>query len=495
MRRRSVVRQAVTAGLPMFVALAIMLAHVGQGEFSVDTGWYSAIALQAWRGALDDGGWGALWSLLAEGGAGGIPYFNKPPLGFWLNGLALYALGPTVAGARMGSVVAGVLCCGVLAHASSLAGGRRVGLCAGLVLGLTWEFARHTHAFSLDAWLALFMLVGMWPGAMALWSGRGKWIALSGVGIGLALMTKPLLGLLLLPVLALWLVAVGRARWCGWLAGALAVALAIAAPWHVSMVALHGDAFTSQYFGREIAERAAGRISAPNTGGVGAAYYVLELLKVYWPWLGTIMLGAIALIARRASVSRRSDAAAGVLCIAFILVWVLALSLHPDRRARYLLPMYPAGAWLSALWLARWSPIGMRAVVSRLLPRIAVVAVIGAIVIAALPVRLHRRENRQWSAVFEHMHAAGITEVYQGGLAGARSGRVYLETGRWPTPTRDHSGALVARPAWGSYLLYHRRDGWSPGAGEEILFTSGDLTLTQFRRGAWSPEPLPDAGE
>ena len=42
------------------------------------------------------------------------------------------------------------------------------------------------------------------------------------------------------------------------LLAAAVVAVLLAAPWHVSMYVLHGDAFTGAYFGREIMARAAG---------------------------------------------------------------------------------------------------------------------------------------------------------------------------------------------------------------------------------------------
>jgi 4-amino-4-deoxy-L-arabinose transferase-like glycosyltransferase len=91
-------------------------------------------------------------------------------------------------------------------------------------------------------------------------------IAAAGVPLGLALMTKPLMGFLVVPLAAGWLVWIGQARWAWKLIGAAVVAVLVAAPWHVSMIALHGREFLAQYFGAEIAERAAGRLG-PASGG------------------------------------------------------------------------------------------------------------------------------------------------------------------------------------------------------------------------------------
>src|SRR5687767_7527832 len=86
--------------LPALALLAVTLPHLEQGDFRTDTGWYSAIGLQAWRT-------GELWTLYGEPGQ---PYFNKPPLAFWVHGLALRLLGPSVLAARLPTVLAGLGC-------------------------------------------------------------------------------------------------------------------------------------------------------------------------------------------------------------------------------------------------------------------------------------------------------------------------------------------------------------------------------------------------
>ena len=106
--------------LPAAVALVLCLPGLRQGALATDTAWYTAIAWQAWSDALD-GKWWALWTLR---GVADQHYFNKPPLAFWLNGLPLIATGPTVAGARLGSVLACVLCVLATARLGRLLAGR-----------------------------------------------------------------------------------------------------------------------------------------------------------------------------------------------------------------------------------------------------------------------------------------------------------------------------------------------------------------------------------
>ena len=70
--------------IPIVVLFCVTLPHFGQGDWMrTDGAWYGAIGVQAWRT-------GELWTLQAEPGT---PYFNKPPLVFWIHGLVLHTLG------------------------------------------------------------------------------------------------------------------------------------------------------------------------------------------------------------------------------------------------------------------------------------------------------------------------------------------------------------------------------------------------------------------
>lgn len=504
---------------PMLVALCLCVPKLWQGDLTVDTGWYAAIALQAYRGIETDGV-GAWWSLQGAGWnpvAGddvlAIAYFNKPPLAFWLNGWPLAIFGPETWAARLGSVFAAVLCVGAMSLIAGRCCGPRVGRAAGLVLALTIPFMGLARSFSLDLWLTLFMLLAVAPlltradepsdvrrgGAAGRLSG-----VIMGVALGAALLTKPVVGLICLPIVATWLLICGRARLLGHVAVAGLVAVGVAALWHVPMAMTFGERFTGQYFGREMADRAVGDRTAAvfNTGAQSPLYYARVLLESYWPWLITTLLAGAALLRRSgwtsAARGRLGDRAWLVFGMIWSLVWLLALSSFADKRPRYLAPLFPIWAWMSALWLCRggWgAPAWVRGAWRAVMKWAAPVAVVAAIIVSVAPVRLHGSGDAQWSAVFAWIDAHPGDPIYTGGLVGQRAAKLYLATGRWPRPTRDQAGRTISEIPVGAYLLYHGRDGWSPGPGESVVMQSGLLTLTRLDAPPWRPAPITDPGE
>jgi len=582
--------------LPLITFLSLSLPKLGQGEFNVDTGWYAAIAHQAWHNA-GKGDMGALWTLMGVGGAaedGGIAYFNKPPLGFWLSGLPLGMLGPTLLAARVGSVIAAALTVVALVAIVKQTCGQRTALAAGMVLATTLEFTRHTHSFSLDLWHGLFVFLSAAPFALAAaretkGEHRARWgraAVVGGVGLGLALLTKPLQALIAPLFVLAWLVGSGRARWSKWVVASVGIGIAVALPWHGGMVWEHGREFTSQYFGREIAARAAGKFgeksaehgsstsstadaslspptptappnsppsgsnvpagtqSDPNAipaamGGDAALvsnegardpfYYVKEIGKSGWPWTATVLLAMVAAargerLTRYATIRKKSGGGAGDvgglgdgggvgrarlgvagLAILFVVGWLVLLSIFPDKRPRYLVLLYPWGAWLSGQWLCSAAPGVIRRNVRRGAVIVCLLAAAAGAVISVAPVTLHKPESAQWTELFaflrergaEHskgVGAAGVdgesgapANVWQGGFIGPRGARLYLEFGRWPVPTADGLGRRIASPPPGALIAYHARDGLAPGPSETVVFESGDLTVTELREGVWSP--------
>lgn len=462
--------------LPLIALLCVTLPHLSDGDWMrTDSGWYAAIATQAWRT-------GELLTLYGEPGQA---YFNKPPLTFWIVGLPMHVLGPSAWTARLGTIGAAAVCVLLTTLIARQGMSRRAAMWAGLSLAITYEFFRRTREISLDMWQAMFLLGALLLVVRAIRSGRAWQVALAGVPIGLALMCKPLVGLAAVPMFGMMLMWCGRWRMLPWLVGTLLLAAVVAAPWHVAMWQIHGESFTSQYFGAEIADRASGG-AVVNEGAVGRWWFYLEKIgEGYWPWLLAIVCCAIA-----AARGRRIGGDARVLMCATVWAvgWIALLSIFPDRRDRYGIVFYPGLAALVGAWLAYRSRTFVRTAMRGVERHAWWVMPIAAGVFAALPVRVQEPGDPQWPALFAYLDSKGNPQIWQGAMIGHRGSRIYLATGKWPVTTQNRWGDFVATPPGGSLIVYHDADGLMPGAREHVEFHSGRLTLTRLEEGAvWRP--------
>ncbi len=455
--------------VPALVLWCLTLPHLGQGEWQRgDTGWYSAIAVQAWRT-------GSLWTLYADPGQ---PYFNKPPLLFWAQGLVMHALGTNVWTARLPTAIAATLAVLLTVGIAARFANRRVALASGFALATTYEFFRRSREMSLDMWQLVFLLGAAW--LIAIGAARARrpllWFALGGVPLGLALMTKPLVGLAVLPILAAWMAWSKQARLIPALFGTLAVALAVGAPWHASMALIHGREFLAQYFGAEIAARAAGGFAESSTSATTWWYYLALVASTCWPWLLFALL-AVATLGRGRPLGRNPRA--WRLALVWLVAWLVLISVFPDRRPRYALVLWPAIAWLAALWwmLEPWAWL-RRATrgAGRFVVPVFIAIGVGA---QLLPLRLHAPPDDAWPALIRWVRANAVEELWQGGISPHHASRLYLETGRWPIPTRNRWGESIASPPEGALLLYHVEDDPGPGPDERVEFQRGALTVTR----------------
>lgn len=469
---------------PVLALLAVTLPQLNGGDWRGDTGWYAALGLSGWRN-------GALWTLSSGDGQ---PYFNKPPLALWIHGLLLRLTGPELWAARLPTIFAAA---GIVIATVGIArrvGGRWAGGLSGVVLALSLEFFRRTREISLDLWQLLFLALAAWVLIAGVSGGRRKVIALSGVGVGLALLCKPLMGMLFFPIAAagIWAMSgpASLRRTAGPLGAAVVLALGVALPWHLSMWSIHGHAFTAQYFGAEIAARAAGE-SVGAQRGQPVWFYAQQLLEGYWPWMIPLVIALFDL-----AVGRVRGRAAAVMRFGLVwaVLWLVVLSVFPDRRDRYSVPIYPGlalvvGPWLA--WMLRERLPRGRHLVRAWLFRGSVAV---GIVLAVLPIPLQKPPAPQWGNLASFLATVGDEPIYDGAFAGAPAARVYLLTGRWPLPTTDRAGKVLNTPSSGALLAYHRRGGRSPNANESVVFRSGDLTITRLN-GVWAPIDTPDPGE
>src|SRR5436190_9826421 len=360
----------------LLLAGAILFAGLSQGDIRIDGPIYAWAA----KHMLISGDWLNLYY-----DHGQTPYFNKPPLQFWLMALTFKALGYSTFSAKLVSVLFGLACIAMVYTIARLRFAPAIAATAGIVLATTYSFIRNTAAVRLEAGVTFFFLVALYAGARMLLSPEQRlahWMIL-GAACGLALMIKSGVVLLCLPILAAafaW-----NRRWdllLNWRASiAIIVCASVVLPWYLHQYHTWGQAFIDQHFRNQML----GRLESSTFGSSSWYAYLQDLTTRYW-WFLLGLFGAYKIIRERSSAAEHAR-----ICERLLLIWafgsLLLLHLLPRKYDRYLLLVYPALAILVAYGLSRTPLCG--AWKSRLLPHLGWFSLVVAISLQSSGVRLH----------------------------------------------------------------------------------------------------------
>ncbi len=462
--------------LPALLASVLALPWVFGERWYSDTPYYQAIATQMVR----DGCW---WSPMQ----GDLHYFNKPPLAFWIHAGFIEAFGQRDWSTHAPEAIFFMVACVLVAWLARRFHGPLVGVLAGCALALTNEWIWRVGNFKLDALHTVLLLSAIacwvrafvpaksgWPGD-GLGVGESKrtpaeggacWGILAGVCLGAALMTKPVFGLGAAALIVLWLGMIGQLtrRRLGLVGLSVLVGIALAAPWHVSMILRHGSAFTSAYIHEQTLQRALGEMHDHQpwdwylrliAGTVPEAQQAWKM----WPLYG---LAALGLCVRwRAASGRGGD----VLVMLWTVGWFVAMSVFGGKRNYYLMVMHPGTAWLAAIALGallaglarRWNPDGVR----KLTGAAAVVGVVAiGGVLAHVPHTVRKAikelpvpERNEFMAFVRSQRTLG-REVYDCGLSYRIDALTYIETGYWPRCASERTGVPPDKVPAGALAAY-----------------------------------------
>jgi 4-amino-4-deoxy-L-arabinose transferase len=284
----------------------------------------------------------------------GLRYFEKPPLGYWLNALSIAAFGENEFAIRLpGALAAGLTALIVFLFTLRVWGQRRVALAAA-VIQLTFLEVYVVGTFSvLDNFVTLFLTAGIYsyylaaskaPEASTNWK---RW-ALPGIMFGLAFLTKGFLAFAV-PVLVLvpWMLWQGNwqllVKMSGWV---MLAAVLVALPWSIVIHLREGD-FWRYFFWIEHIKR----FTADNAQHDQPAYYFLmQLPALAFPWL-TLMPATLSGLR---NVNRNALEKRGVLRLLWL--WLLLpfifFSASTGKLITYILPCFPPLAVLTAVGLA-----------------------------------------------------------------------------------------------------------------------------------------------
>ena len=274
-------------------------------------------------------------------------YSQKPPLLFWLLNAGWLVTGVHAWTARAMTLLCSLASLLLLERLTRRVSGSVVTarISMVLLLGMLY-FAAFANAIMFDVLLTTCALIAL-HGILDLVEDRTqRGIVLTGLGIGLGILTKGpvlLLDIGFAAVLAPWWnrgLPRGIARYYGALGAALLLGVAIALLW-VIPAALHGG---PEYARAILLHQTVDRIQGVKTGTHAQPiwWYVIALPLMVMPW--TLVLRA-HWTALKAMLSER-----GVrLALAWVLPTVIVFSLIGGKQAHYLLPLLPGIALALAI--------------------------------------------------------------------------------------------------------------------------------------------------
>jgi 4-amino-4-deoxy-L-arabinose transferase-like glycosyltransferase len=168
----------------------------------------------------------------------GIRYFDKPPILYWLISLSCAVTGASEAAARFWPAMASVVIALVTARLGSLLYSDRAGLIAGLAVVTNLEMFIYGRLIKPDTIFILAILVAYAGFLIAYHGEKGSMLWLFYAGLGLAVLSKDLLGALgplVVVALFLWLTR-DTAPPLRWLTvSGVAIFAVITVPWHALM--------------------------------------------------------------------------------------------------------------------------------------------------------------------------------------------------------------------------------------------------------------------
>jgi 4-amino-4-deoxy-L-arabinose transferase-like glycosyltransferase len=437
----------------------------------------------------------------------GLPdlWNTKPPLAIWLEAGSMWLFGDTEFALRLPSALAGAATT-ILVYAFTrrVSGSRAAGILAALVLmACPGYVGTHvTRSADYDTLLVLFttaMAFSVWLALEDRVRISRRWLVVAAVAMALAILTKGIAGLMLLPGLALYVLLERRVRDLvanpvSWACVAIAIAPALAF-YAVRESALPGYALA--VFHNELGARFLHQIA-----GVPRPwwYYLYELASP-WPWRPVMPYPAtgsafpwsvlLSLTAWATLTSpRQAVRRAGALCGVTIVVYLAVISAAATRVVWYAAPVYPLLAALSALALQRaWE--GSRFGLDRFPTRVRVGAAIAATALLVLGVVVRDSRVIDVAPLLPETQSASFvrdTLVGHPALAHVRiihDGYASLEGAPYTGPEDFYAELFDARDVSVVHSGYRVRSGetlvWCDGSAKSPVIVRG-VTIASAHR-------------
>jgi 4-amino-4-deoxy-L-arabinose transferase-like glycosyltransferase len=327
--------------LATLIVLSALLLFLNLQKGSL-SGYDDALYAHEGKQMLLTGDW---WTIRDNG----ILNFEYPPMFVWLEALSMKVWGISDFAAKFPAAVCGLLTIVlVFLIARTWSADFWLPIAGAWVLMLSQYFLKYSMHAMTDVPFTFFFTLSIYCYLKGLQ--RPHYLIVCGLAIGLAILTRSILGLLPAGVIVghwLWTrkgPAVSSALVLG-----VVVAVLAPATWIYTEYRTYGDVFLSNHFSfltqKAFSNQSAGAASVLR----GLVEYPWLLLRLYWPWLPLMLIG----LAREIKVMVHREKLSTLL-VMWVGVVLIPLSFAEAKVLRYILPVFPAFALLAAIPLAAW---------------------------------------------------------------------------------------------------------------------------------------------
>ncbi|WP_031934230.1 glycosyltransferase family 39 protein [Candidatus Hepatobacter penaei] len=316
----------------LFLALlSLFLLLLGHRPFSTpDEGRYVEIP----REMIDSGEW-------VVPHLNGLPYFEKPPLVYWVEACSMMCLGDSSFAMRLPLALMAWLGCLIVYFFMKRVGGRQCALWGAVCLGTNILYVVLARFLILDLFLTVFITGALFSFFLAtMRPSKTIWLLSYGACMAAAVMTKGLVGCVLPGLIILVWIAWQRQPQMlihAFHPYALGMFFLLATPWHV-WVAMKNSHFLWFYF---IHEHVLRYTTEVHSRVQPFFFFVPIVLFGFFPWIAWV----------RSLTTRSVEATCPQALFSFLWVWVMVVfvffSCGQSKLVPYVLPLFPPLAVLT----------------------------------------------------------------------------------------------------------------------------------------------------
>ena len=227
------------------------------------------------------------------------PFWEKPPLFFWLQSLGFSALGVGEYAARLPNALAGIVTAITLFICGRRTHGAPFGLFWAGLHGFSFLPLVYFRSGIIDPWFNYFIFLALWTWFTTSERSRPAWLVMvAGVSAGLAVLTKGPVALLVIGLVVFVVQLIHRKAWGRWFGrGVLfaGAALLVVAAWLLPLWRIDGGWFATEfvrYQWRLLTTADAGHGGFPGYHLVVLLFGCFPAAALALPWLWTPGCGA-----------------------------------------------------------------------------------------------------------------------------------------------------------------------------------------------------------